>query len=114
MSVSDAWYVVDNTPTTILSQNPEAKGKDDNVRVAIRCRPLNETEIKNGNKEVVQMDQVSGQVIVQSTKAHGEKEKVFTFDTVFDSEAKQVDVYNETARPIIKFALEGYNGMTVV
>ena len=56
------------------------------------------------------MDQVTGQVIVQNPKAHGEKEKAFTFDTVFDGESKQVDVYNETARPIIEFALEGYNG----
>lgn len=79
--------------------------------MAIRCRPLNDQEIANRDKKVVQMDPVSGQVVVQNPKAHGEKEKLFTFDTVFDGEAKQVDVYNETARPIIEFVLEGYNGM---
>ena len=60
------------------------------------------------------MDPVSGQVVVQNPKTHGEKEKTFTFDTVFDGDAKQVDVYNETARPIIEFVLEGYNGTQVL
>lgn len=60
---------------------------------------------------MVRVDQVSGQVTVQNAKAHsGEKEKAFTFDTVFGCESKQVDVYNETARPIVDFVLEGYNG----
>ena len=59
----------------------------------------------------MKVDQVSGQVAVQNSKVHsGEKEKTFTFDTVFGSESKQVDVYNETARPIVDFVLEGYNG----
>lgn len=79
--------------------------------VAIRCRPLSQKEIKDRRKSVVRVDQVSGQVTVQNPKAHsGEKGKTFTFDTVFGSESKQVDVYNETARPIVDFVLEGYNG----
>ena len=40
----------------------------------------------------------------------GEREKSFTFDSVFGFESKQVDIYNETARPIVDFVLEGYNG----
>ena len=40
----------------------------------------------------------------------GERERSFTFDSVFGFESKQVDIYNETARPIVDFVLEGYNG----
>lgn len=40
-----------------------------------------------------------------------EREKVFTFDSVFGCEAKQVDVYSETARPIVNSVLDGYNGL---
>ena len=35
---------------------------------------------------------------------------MFTFDTVFGPESKQVDVYNLTARQIVDSVLEGYNG----
>ena len=30
---------------------------------------------------------------------------------MYAPDAKQVDIYNETARPIVDFVLEGYNGM---
>ena len=60
---------------------------------------------------MVRVDRLSGQVIVHNQKAHsGDKEKVFTFDTVFGFDTKQVDLYNETVRPIVEFVLEGYNG----
>ena len=36
--------------------------------------------------------------------------KTFTFDTVFGQNCKQVDVYNQVARPIVDCCLEGYNG----
>ena len=36
--------------------------------------------------------------------------KVFGFDTVFAPEARQMDVYNRVARPIVDNVLEGYNG----
>ena len=57
---------------------------------------------------------MSQQVTVHVPKPRsGEREKSFTFDSVFGFEAKQVDIYNETARPIVESALEGYNGMSV-
>ncbi len=81
---------------------------------------MSEKEKKDGRKSVVRMDNITGQVIVKNTKGggggggggggRGDKEKVFTFDTVFDTDTKQVDIYNETARPIAEFVLEGYNG----
>lgn len=40
----------------------------------------------------------------------GEPPKTFTFDTVFDTNCKQVDIYNKSARPIVDCVLEGYNG----
>ena len=40
----------------------------------------------------------------------GEPPKTFSFDQVYAQDSKQVDIYNETARPIVDFVLEGYNG----
>ncbi|KAJ3207036.1 Kinesin-like protein kif3a [Dinochytrium kinnereticum] len=36
--------------------------------------------------------------------------KSFTFDSVFDWNCRQLDVYNTTARPIVESVLNGYNG----
>lgn len=52
-----------------------------------------------------------GSITLRNTNAtHGEPPKTFTFDTVYGPESKQVDVYNESARPIVDSVLEGYNG----
>ena len=94
-------------------QSESGKGNsDDNVRVAVRCRPLSPKEIADGHGTVVQVDQLRGQVTVHLSNPirRGERSKSFTFDSVFGFDAKQVDIYNETARPIVDFVLEGYNG----
>ena len=95
-------------------QSDGGKGtNDDNVRVAVRCRPLSPKEISQGHGTVVQVDQLRGQVTVHLPNPirSGERSKSFTFDSVFGFHAKQVDIYNETARPIVDFVLEGYNGI---
>ncbi|KAL5011393.1 hypothetical protein ScPMuIL_009944 [Solemya velum] len=91
---------------------PENKGsKDDNVRVYVRCRPLNEKEGDQGCKVVVKVDSVRGSLTVNNVNAtHGEPPKTFTFDTVFGPDCKQLDLYNEAARHIVNSVLEGYNG----
>lgn len=100
-------------PLRIYIQSDGEKGSnEDNVRVAVRCRPLSSKEQGEGHSVVVQVDQVRGQVTVHIPNPRsGERTKSFTFDSVFGFEAKQVDIYNETARPIVEFVLEGYNGM---
>lgn len=37
------------------------------------------------------------------------KDKRFMFDKVFDGEAKQRDVYDSTAKPLLKGLLDGFN-----
>ncbi len=37
------------------------------------------------------------------------KDKRFMFDRVFDGEARQIDVYEATARPLLDGFLDGYN-----
>lgn len=85
----------------------------DCVKVAIRCRPQSQTELKSGCKVVVRMDHLTGQVNIHRSKAgavDGDQDKIFTFDNVFGMDTKQVDIYNEIARPLVEFVLEGYNG----
>ena len=82
----------------------------DNVKVVVRCRPLNQKEVLMGFKKSVVVDEIRGTVTVNKLENPQEPPKTFTFDTVFGPDSKQLDVYNLTARPIIESVLEGYNG----
>lgn len=91
---------------------PSAKPEvSENIRVVVRCRPLNEKEQAAGCQSIVSVDPVQGSITVTNThSSHGEPPKMFTFDTVFGADSNQMEVYNQAARPIIENVLEGYNG----
>ncbi|XP_040200564.1 kinesin-like protein KIF3A isoform X1 [Rana temporaria] len=82
----------------------------DNVKVVVRCRPLNEREKVMGSRMAVNVDEMRGTIAVHKVDSMNEPPKTFTFDTVFGIDSNQLDVYNLTARPIIDSVLEGYNG----
>jgi len=83
----------------------------DNVRVIVRCRPMNSKEEEMGTKMAVKVDEVRGSITVANpAKNSSDPPKVFTFDRVFAPECKQTDVYNDGARPFVESVLEGYNG----
>lgn len=88
-------------------EKPES---NDNVKVVVRCRPLNEREKAMSSKIAVHVDEMRGTIAVHKLDSPNDPPKTFTFDTVFGLDSKQLDVYNLTARPIIDSVLEGYNG----
>ncbi|XP_064131263.1 kinesin-like protein KIF3A isoform X1 [Loxodonta africana] len=96
--------------TTMPINKSEKPESCDNVKVVVRCRPLNEREKSMCYKQAVSVDEMRGTITVHKTDSFNEPPKTFTFDTVFGPESKQLDVYNLTARPIIDSVLEGYNG----
>lgn len=85
--------------------------KSDNVKVAVRCRPLSGDEKKKKCETTVLIDTKVGQVAVKNPSGgRNDVPKSFSFDMCFDWNAKQVDIYNRTARDIVDGCLEGYNG----
>lgn len=87
----------------------------DNVRVIVRCRPMNSEEQEKKHKTAVKVDEVRGSITLSNATARGnEPPKVFTFDRVFAPDCKQTDVYNDGARPIVESVIEGYNGRFLV
>lgn len=83
----------------------------DNVRVVVRCRPMNEKEVASSCSLAVNVDESRGIITVKNPSARtGEPPKQFTYDRLFGVDAKQVDIYNDAARPIVNCVLEGYNG----
>ncbi|KAM8946076.1 kinesin-like protein KIF3B [Pelodytes ibericus] len=83
----------------------------ESVRVVVRCRPMNTKELAAGFARVVDVDVKLGQVSVKIHKgAANEPPKTFTFDAVYDSNSKQVELYDETFRPLVDSVLLGFNG----
>lgn len=94
-----------------VHSKPQEFGEVENVRVVIRIRPLHDSEITSGYREIISVDGVSNTISVFNPKSTTEDlPKTFTFDIVFGTDSTQVDVYNETARPIVEKVLAGYNG----
>ncbi|KAG9474652.1 hypothetical protein GDO78_004776 [Eleutherodactylus coqui] len=83
----------------------------ESVRVVVRCRPMNSKETAAGFDRVVDVDVKLGQVSVRIQKgASNELPKTFTFDAVYDGNSKQVELYDETFRPLVDSVLLGFNG----
>ncbi|CAL1294920.1 unnamed protein product [Larinioides sclopetarius] len=90
-----------------MVEAPEAE----NIKVVVRCRPMNETEKSANFRNIVEVNQVEGSVTLSNPNgSEYDPPKTFTFDTVFGTDSTQLDVYNLAARPIIDNVLEGYNG----
>ncbi|XP_069099486.1 kinesin-like protein KIF3B [Pleurodeles waltl] len=81
------------------------------VRVVVRCRPMNSKELTGGYGKVVEVNVKFGQVAVKNSRgATNELPKTFTFDAVYDCNSKQVELYDETFRPLVDSVLQGFNG----
>ena len=79
--------------------------------MVVRCRPLFGKELKEGRAAVVQCDGAAGSISISNpSSATSEPPKQFTFDSVYDHTNAQREIYEETALPIVRAAMEGYNG----
>lgn len=90
------------------------------VKVATRVRPLNKKEREEGKHEILRCDGNSISIMVpegmekersapMSHEADDDK-RTFTFDFVYGINTKQIDIFEQTVKPIVDSAIEGYNG----
>lgn len=79
------------------------KATRQNVRVICRVRPTNAREIREGGTTCVKCGEE--QIDVQSDGGNNK----FNFDRVFGMESTQVEVFQESAAPLIADVLAGYN-----
>ncbi|XP_060914362.1 kinesin-like protein KIF3B [Labrus mixtus] len=82
------------------------------VKVVVRCRPMNEKERAAKFERMVSVDVKLGQILVRNPREASASElpKVFTFDSVYDWNSKQIELYDETFRPLVESVLLGFNG----
>ncbi|XP_076439721.1 kinesin-like protein KIF11 isoform X2 [Babylonia areolata] len=85
------------------------KEKNQNIQVAVRCRPINQIEKRSGSCSVVNCDADTREVSVKEKQGIYPHTKTFTFDHVFPPCSKQIDVYNAMVTPVVEEVLLGYN-----
>lgn len=105
------------TQTQRTSGNTSSKknARSESVKVAVRCRPMSQSENERGCTTVVDVDpEYSCVRVTQNPDAKdgpgGSRPQRFTFDYVYPSNTTQAQVFNETAKPIVDSVLQGYNG----
>ncbi|XP_050079364.1 kinesin-like protein KIF3A [Anopheles maculipalpis] len=87
------------------------EGEIENVRVVVRVRPMDKNELDSGSQNVIKVDKSNRSITVVKPGANSsEPPKVYYFDNVFGEDSTQIDLYVDTARPIVDKVLEGYNG----
>ena len=84
------------------------KGKEC-VKVVVRCRPLFGRELAQNCQSIITIDAEAGVVIIRNPNDN-DNEKSFTFDSAYDENSNQQQVYDESAYPLVESIFEGYNG----
>ena len=86
-----------------------SKAATETVKVMVRIRPMNKREIEKGSYSVTNIDNKNNSVELKcpDTKV---PLKNFAYDSVYDCDSLQQDVYNECAFPLVESVIEGYNG----
>ncbi|XP_075374775.1 kinesin-like protein KIF19 [Mycteria americana] len=91
-------------------------GKDQQLAVALRIRPMSTAELAEGARPVAH--RVDEQVVLlrdpmedpdDVLRASRSREKSYVFDVAFDSTATQETVYRATTRGLIAGVISGYN-----
>ena len=86
-------------------------GGSGNVQVVCRVRPINDIERQGAGRVCVECGANGKSIVVKSNDPQRAKNPhTFTFDRIFDMDATQDAVYEETAKPIIESVLQGFNG----
>ncbi|CEM37179.1 unnamed protein product [Vitrella brassicaformis CCMP3155] len=81
---------------------PVSSGGSEQVRVAVRVRPLSPKEILERCRECVRVFPETNQIVIG-------RDKTFTYDDVYNATDTQEVVANTTANPLVEGLFEGLN-----
>ncbi|EDW30855.1 GL12159 [Drosophila persimilis] len=101
----------EETAATTAPPQQQLDDEIENVRVVVRTRPMDKNELTAGALSAISVDKINRAITVMKPNATAnEPPKTYYFDNVFDGSSNQLDLYVDTARPIVDKVLEGYNG----
>ncbi|KAL3839596.1 hypothetical protein ACJIZ3_024187 [Penstemon smallii] len=95
------------SPTRDSQSSDDRKGV--NVQVVLRCRPLNEDEMKTRTNQVISCDELNQQVTATPNNSNKLMDRTFVFDKVFGPASQQKELYDDVVGPTIYEVLEGYS-----
>lgn len=93
------------------SGTTKSEQKNQNIRVAVRCRPINSAELAVNSPIAISCNEGSKNVSVTQDLDYLNKgaSKSYNFDHVYGTKSKQIDVYRSMVAPVIDEVLQGYN-----
>ncbi|XP_037708099.1 osmotic avoidance abnormal protein 3 isoform X3 [Drosophila subpulchrella] len=80
----------------------------ENIKVVVRCRPMNRSENENKCENIVEINEYA--VSVTNPSARLAPKKMFIFDSAYDMITKTDVIYNEMCYSLVESTIEGYNG----
>uniref|UniRef100_F7AAZ2 Kinesin-like protein n=1 Tax=Ciona intestinalis TaxID=7719 RepID=F7AAZ2_CIOIN len=81
------------------------------VKVIVRCRPLNQREIKLNCNVCLEMVEERGFCCIRKPGSQADQApKQFTFDGAYYTSSTTEQIYNDIAYPLVEGVVEGYNG----
>lgn len=78
----------------------------ENIKVLVRCRPLNEKELNGGYKSCVDLNLAERTVQVNHVCGNPDR---WTFDAVINNTLSQRDIFTQYIMPLVDSVLEGFN-----
>ncbi|OMJ67273.1 hypothetical protein SteCoe_35611 [Stentor coeruleus] len=77
------------------------------VKVVVRSRPLSDKETARGNISILSFEKDIHQIAIQEPKSG--LYKTFAYDSVYDTNSSQQELYDDSCFPLVESMLQGYN-----
>ncbi|GIQ87570.1 kinesin-like protein, partial [Kipferlia bialata] len=98
-----------NTPSFHPSSTPTDHGRQENIRVGVRIRPMSSTEAAHSRqRDIPSAITAKGPRTLELTR-ETQPPVQFRFDSVLRERASQLQAYDVLARPVVSALLAGYN-----
>ncbi|XP_063992745.1 osmotic avoidance abnormal protein 3-like isoform X2 [Diachasmimorpha longicaudata] len=79
----------------------------ESVKVAVRCRPMNQRERSSGCQNIVSVDPIAKTCTLDGSPGAG---KSYQFDAAFGPDSTTEKLYEDVGSVVVEAVLEGYNG----
>ena len=79
-----------------------------NVKVAVRCRPMNGREKGMSSENIIDIE--GPRTSIRDPNSGGKGPKTYTFDYCYGFDSEQKQLFEDIGRPIVTKSVEGYNG----
>ncbi|XP_051186264.1 kinesin-like protein KIN-5A [Lolium perenne] len=97
------------SPSLAKAAGGSGNGGGVNIQVLLRCRPLNEEELRINTPVVITCNEQRREVSAAQNIANKQIDRTFVFDKVFGPKSRQQDVFNHAVVPLVGEVLDGYN-----